>query len=478
VVKKILYGFLGMLFGIIRSAVVGVLIAIAIGGPSPDGIEMALYASSYLLPAILLYHFCYAFKAKYYVSDILYFIWFNSIIAFFTYGGSIPDGDGGDYYCRAFLCFSFFSGIAIYLAEVAFRNKKRLKESGYKDEVKGTNWEDIFGQIFKQPETIFLYSIRSYVIAVVVIALASAGEYFIDLHIRDLQFVVYGLIFSLFLLPGIILYHSAISLRLKRYICDIIYSATVVIIQILILLFAWRGDTIKNTINYITQLDGFFLLIFGVLIILLGGIFVYMMEVYFRNRAVFNEISGKKETLIQKFYSCIKASAVIIGIIAIVIGITFGVAKHAEFKKHEEMKAYARKFIGSILNDTNFYKQCIEDSLVSVDYVNGFIPMMTPNYKVTYGSYYGIGAEYNCRVEFDNGTVLWLEVVNYRGEFKIWRIVEERTKEEQTKILKNMIDSLKVMRAVEANEPVDINNAPSEMREYIKERKIEKALGN
>ncbi|MFA6185823.1 MAG: hypothetical protein WC770_01245 [Phycisphaerae bacterium] len=288
-IKKILFGFLAMLLGIIRSAIVGGLIAAATGGPSLDGVGMALFALLYLLPAILLYHFCYALRLKYYIPDILYFVGFISVIALFTYGGSIPSEDGGDNFCRAFLYFSFFSGIAIYFAEVIFRNKKRLKESGCKDEFNAANWRDIFGQILKQPKTIFLYSLRLYVIAAVVMSLAGAGEYFVNLHTKDLWFAVYSLLFSLCLLPGIILYHSAYSLKLKKRICDMVYFVAIIITELLLLLFVANEHMNAKELSFL-YVKPSVLPHFGMLVVALGCIAVYMAEVYFRNKAILKMI--------------------------------------------------------------------------------------------------------------------------------------------------------------------------------------------
>jgi hypothetical protein len=310
VVKKILQKTLIILLGMIKSGIVGMIGAMITGVLIAGTLEViggALLIITFLIPAIFLYHLCRILNLKNRTCDIFYITTYIPVFAFFTYGSFVPDCEGGDQYCRFFATVIFCTGIVVYIAEVIFRGRKKVKKA-----------------------------------------------------------LIAALVFTVFS--------------------------------------------------------------------------------------------------------------------AIVIPPAYFLAKHNIIKDQKERKAYADKFIGSLANGTDYYKQCIENSLVDVNYINSFIPMMTPNYKVTYGSYSGIGAEYNCRVEFDNGKVLWLEVVDYREALQIWRITEERTKEEQMELLKGMIASIKIMKSVEANEPIDMNNIPSEARERIKEcieqRKMEKASSN
>ncbi len=289
--------------------------------------------------------------------------------------------------------------------------------------------------------------VKSGIIAEIVVTVSAFLIY-------NLETAGFTLIPIIALLPAMFLYHLCRVLNFKSKTCDMIYFLG----YIPVFAFCTYGSFVPNS-------DGGdqYCMIFGT-VMFFDGIIVYVAEVIFREQ--------------KKITKALVGALIFAVLSAIVIPPAYFLAKHNIIKDQEEKKVYADKFIGSLVNGTDYYKQCIENSLVDVNHVNKFILMMTPNYKVTYGSYSGIGAEYNCRVEFNNGKVLWLEVVGYSEALQIWRIAEERTKEEQMKMLKNAINSLKVMQAVEANESVDINNAPLEMREYIKQRQIEKSSGN
>jgi hypothetical protein len=248
----------------------------------------------------------------------------------------------------------------------------------------------------------------------------------------------------------------------------VVYFSAIIVAELFFLPSVLTEFINRGEDHYVSELN--YLPSFGMSVITIGSIFVYMTEVYFRNWAALNEISDRKQSVKQKSISCIRAAAVVLGAMAIITGIAYGMAKYSEYKKQEEMKTYTCKFIDSLVNGTDFYKQCIRDSLIHD--VNVFIPLMTPNYKVTYGSYYSLGGTYNCRIEFDNGKVLWVEVTDYRGELTIWRMTKEHTKETEKICLEAMIKLTKeAKKAAEANQPFDINNISPETKDYLQKAK-------
>jgi len=283
--KMIIRKAIIILIGMIKSGIVGAVVATVTASGNFETIPAALLFMLFLLPAMFLYHLGKAINLKNRTCDILYFVGVVSVESFAIYGSFTPDQEGGDNMCRWILYTLLFSGAAVYLAEVIFRDQKYLKGSSYQSPLTGRNWDDIFGQIFKQPKTIFLSTIRSYIIAAIVMSLAGAGPYFVDLHIDDLKFVVYGLLFSLCLLPAIILYHFA-AIKFKRYICDIVYFITIIAIELCFLPFIS-----KKNIQPISDIE--YNAIVGMGSIGLGGIFVYLAEVYFRNRAILKNLERK-----------------------------------------------------------------------------------------------------------------------------------------------------------------------------------------
>jgi hypothetical protein len=285
---KILNNILVMPINIFGTVIAGGLLTIMIAGPSFDNMGIALFAFLYLLPAIILYHIAYAFRLKSYICDIVYFIGYLSPVGLFIYDietvpASSPDYVEGLGIVSGILFFLIYAGLSVYLIQIIVRSQERIKELGYKTLVDKTNWEDMFGQIFKHPKTICFSSIRSYIIAVIIISLIDIGQDFSDSYRIHLGVVVSGLAFSLFILPAIILYHSAGSLYLKTWIRDLTYFLTIFVVELITLFLSpnIRGNELPS---FMTDYESHPYII--ILWISLLAIFVYMAEVYFRNRAI------------------------------------------------------------------------------------------------------------------------------------------------------------------------------------------------
>jgi hypothetical protein len=128
--KKILHKTLTILIGMIKSGIVGVITA-AIAGVLIAGIEViggAILAITFLLPAMFLYHLGRVLNLKNRTCDIFYFIGFIAVELLFgtcivlSYKHSTYD-DGSRGFSTFFFCIFAFVGIAVYLAELIFRNR-------------------------------------------------------------------------------------------------------------------------------------------------------------------------------------------------------------------------------------------------------------------------------------------------------------------------------------------------------------------
>jgi uncharacterized membrane protein len=257
-------------------------------------IEGGLLTLIYLLicgfPVVFVYRIMCATKFKKYICDIFYFVCFLLLESLAIYGSFVKNDEGVDQLCRLMAYVIFFSAIAVYFVEVIIRNQKQIKELDYKDTFVETNWKDIFGQIFKQPIPILFGTIRSYIVAVIIIFIVSTGIAFgsFEIDILVKEHILFAQLFLLCLLPAIILYHSACGLQLKCRICDMVFFTAVTIIELILL------PSVSNAKIHGFVEDLNFLPFFNMSIIILGSIFVYLAEVYFRNRAILKNLEQIK----------------------------------------------------------------------------------------------------------------------------------------------------------------------------------------
>jgi ABC-type multidrug transport system fused ATPase/permease subunit len=304
--KKILYKTAVMTAGIIESGIVAMIAAVVTGILLFCEYLDSLYVTSmiilvivlacwlYLFAAVFLYRLGRALNLKLYICDILYLI--GLILAAAFYFGRIsilliqqPDAAFEKLKIDSIgILIIAYAGIAVYLAQVFSRTQKRLSETGYYDSG-GRNWEDVFKQVLKHPQMIFTLSVRSYAIAFVVILMASMEQHNFDSSVP----ITCGPFFSLCLLPVIILYHSACSLKLKTRICDAVYFIVFAVMELFLLPFVLNTYMIAKAVPFSRLSETSHLPVFGMSVIAIGGIYVYMAEICLRSRAILKSIGLK-----------------------------------------------------------------------------------------------------------------------------------------------------------------------------------------
>lgn len=253
----------------------------------------------------------------------------------------------------------------------------------------------------------FLNSV-SMMLADIIKSICVAGLLTLVISILCLDF--YGLLlFSfLYLIPAIVIYHVFYALKLKMYICDLLYLAAFIPFVLLSL----KG-------GFIPDGDGWY----HVPRMLTGLLFINFIAVYFkmiitRNRRIFNQIKDYKN-LRSKISYGIKAALIFILVSVVSIHAAYKIDKREELKRQEEIKTFACQFINSAQNGTDFYKQILEKSLVHD--INPYINIMTGNYWI--GMDFSCADEaYMCGVHFDNGSILILLINPYSSPFTIYSI--------------------------------------------------------
>jgi len=168
--KRILHQAIILLIGIVKSAIAGGLVAsvtsIVIAGGDFEVVPASLLMILFLLPAMFLYHLGCVLKLRQYICDILYFVGFLSLELYF--GAGIVNAleiahrqrysDGSEGWGIFFLYIITFSGFAVYFTELIFRNRKHIKESGYKEVFEEFRWATVAGADFEAITTIINWS--------------------------------------------------------------------------------------------------------------------------------------------------------------------------------------------------------------------------------------------------------------------------------------------------------------------------------
>jgi hypothetical protein len=227
----------------------------------------------FTFPILIIYCFLCATEIKKLFCDLSYLAWFVAVELFFYYTNDIDT-------FLFFTCIITLNSSVVYVSEIFFRNRTILMEYGHRDVYNKTNWEDVPMQIFKQPKAVFLPVVKSYLIAVIVMVTTSAIICFSLENIINFAIIFNVFLFSLCLLPAIILYQSARSLQLKDMLCSTIYFIIFIITELLFLPIVWSEIKFETDFGALLSHRS----ILGMAVIALGGIFVYMAEVYSRNR--------------------------------------------------------------------------------------------------------------------------------------------------------------------------------------------------
>ncbi|MGA2173101.1 MAG: hypothetical protein ABSG82_08875 [Sedimentisphaerales bacterium] len=295
--KKILHPIAIMVIGLVKSAIVGGLVAYITSSVIDRGdIEDTFAPLStilFFLPAMFFYHLGCVLKLRQYICDILYFIGFlfSSLffIAWFIFI-ILPQACDVEVLYGLFQWFYIFTytGAAVYLAEVIFRNQKRIRELGYKEVFEKLDWRHISERISKQSQSIFIGVIRSWIIAAIVILVAATGPAFINGLRLEPILITKGLMYSTGLLPAIIFYHIARALKLKWWQCDTLYFVAAVVAGLSFL------PSALNMMHCSYIFYEYYLPLYAMAVIALGCVAVYMTEVYFRNRAILKSYEQKK----------------------------------------------------------------------------------------------------------------------------------------------------------------------------------------
>jgi hypothetical protein len=426
--------------GIVKSSVIGGLVAaitsIVIAGGDLEAYVIALLMILYLLPAMLLYHLGCVLKLKQYICDILYFVGFLSLELYFGIGivnalkivHRQRYSDGSEGWGIFFLYIITFTGIAVYLAEVIFRGLKSIKELGHKEVFEEFRWATVSGRIFSQLQPIFIGVIRSCIIASIVVLVAATGPGFTNKRLEPI-FITKGLVYLTGLLPAIVLYHIALALKLKRRKCDNLYFIAFVAVEIFSLPALNLPPEITHDLWY------------GMAVIALACVAVYMSEVYFRNWVILKNLQVNTENEAGKPYSYYPIRKLLFGlgifliifsILAIVVCSVTSLAKHREQERENQIRTFVSRIIESARNQTEYYKNNAKEKVIAK--LNYNIEKMSGNFDVTIGSYpSGPGSYSNCRIVFENGNVFIADIEYENGDLflrRFWSEPELRLYEE------------------------------------------------
>lgn len=436
-----------ILIGLIKSGIVGVLVAIitsiVIAGGDLEVVPAALLVMLFLFPAMFLYHLGCALKLKQHICNMLFFAGFLSLELFFciciilAYVQQPSEWVEGIGFIVFFLYILTFAGILVYLAEVIFRNYRSIKELGKKGTLKEFDW----GNISKNSQTILIGVVRSCIIAVVVVLVATTGPGLINFRFEPI-FITKGLMYLTGLLPAIIIYHITYALNLKQGKSDVLYFVAFAVVEIFFLPSALN----MNVPQYVTDpnYDLSYLPFYAMAVIALGCIAVYMAEVYFRNWVVLknlqtNAASGISETYsyypVRKSLFDLGKFAIVIVIFVIITGLISGFAKYREQQKYNQMQTFVRQIIDSAHNQTEFYKNNSEEQ--AIEKLNDSMGRLSGDFTITIGNYnFGLGGYGNCRIVFENGDVFFANVEYEKGKFLLWSFVPKPSPESQEEFLK------------------------------------------
>jgi hypothetical protein len=271
--------------------------AIVVEGCWGASIIFNFHPLMYFLPIVFVYHILCITKLKKYICDVIYFIGFILVESFYIKHGFTFDREGIYQLYRSFVYVILFGGLAVYFSEIIFRIRKRINESGHKETFERFDWRHVSEHIFSQSKVIFIRGIRSCIITAIVIFIAASGPGFMQMGLGPI-FTTKGLLCVIGLLPAIMLYHSACALKLKRRTCDTLYFAAFVVAELLFLPFAAWNVMYPPDGDYLRYLLPFY----AMSVIALGGIAVYMAEVYFRNRAILKSYEKKIKEKSQEIY--------------------------------------------------------------------------------------------------------------------------------------------------------------------------------
>ncbi|MEN6383882.1 MAG: hypothetical protein ABFD79_01655 [Phycisphaerales bacterium] len=286
-IKKIISKLVILIIGVIKSYLVGSLVALLLSG-NIDIAPLGFVAAIFILPAVFFYYISYILDFKKYICMIFYFAGF--ILVELLFGINIivlcmkPMNDGSLGLNVFFFYVIIFIGIAVYFAQIIFRDQTWLKKLGYKEQINKINWKVISLPFHTQMKMIFTDSARSYFITSVIICITILVQSFVVFHIKDFVFMFYGLLFSFGLFPAIIIYQIFRYMRLRKSVSDISYFLTIILIELSLILFIF--SQYANSIGFSYENEQSRLPRFGMSVIALGGFVFYISEVYFRNRAI------------------------------------------------------------------------------------------------------------------------------------------------------------------------------------------------
>ena len=410
---------MSIVIGLIRSSVIATITAsiasVAITGGGMEFIPAATLILLFLLPSLLLYHIGLSQKFKLRTCDIIYAVP-AVFFAIYLCIGSAMGGEGAGL-SMFFLYVFLFAATGAFLAEINFRNKKLIKEQNHTELIEKPN----FLRIFKKSRYLLIRSIRSGMIAVVVALVISTGPGFIDFRFEGV-FIKYGLLFSLFTLPIIIVYHIACIVKVKRLLCDIIFWSAFVVVELFFLPGTLKisGEEISGDLAYLP--------VFAMSIIAVACIFIYWAEVYFRNWLILKNIQAAEKGADPIYSYPIRKSLVDICVFMIGIGIfatitcsVFALFRYTELRKQERTRKFVCQIIDSVHNRTIFYKNNSDEK--AIEKLENSISEIFGNYDVTIGNY-GFG-HYNCRVAFASGEIFWANVEHEQGKFLLCNFMPE-----------------------------------------------------